>query len=119
METILLAEDVELNVEAIGDFLESKGYNMIIAKNGREAIEKARTFAPDLILMDVQMPDMDGLEAIRRLRADEQFKKVPIIALTALAMSGDRERCIGAGATDYMSKPVQFKQLIGMIEDLI
>jgi CheY-like chemotaxis protein len=74
---------------------------------------------PALILMDVQMPMMDGLTAIRELRADSAFKDVPIIALTALAMSGDRERCLAAGATDYMSKPVKLKELAELVEKLL
>ncbi len=115
----LLAEDVELNIMTIGGFLESQGYNMIYALNGREAIEKAREHVPALILMNVQMPGMDGLEATRRLRADPQFATVPIIALTAMAMTGDRDRCLEAGATDYVSKPVSLKELAGLSRKLL
>jgi CheY-like chemotaxis protein len=92
---------------------------MIYASNGREAVELARIHAPALILMDVQMPEMNGLEAIRRLRADPQFADVPIIALTAMAMTGDRERCLAAGATAYISKPVALKHLLEMMRDLL
>ena len=116
---VLLAEDNSSNIEAIGDYLQFKGYTLMIASNGAEAILKAEENNPDLILMDIQMPVMDGLEAMRRLRADPRFISTPIIALTALAMTGDRERCIEAGATDYMSKPVSLKELTEKIGQLL
>lgn len=116
---ILLAEDTETNIMVVGDYLESLGYALTIAMNGREALEKAMETQPDIILMDIQMPVMDGLEATRQLRADPHFADVPIIALTALAMNGDRERCLEAGATDYISKPVSLKKLKEMIERLL
>jgi len=116
---LLLAEDVESNIMILGDFLNFHGYEMIYARNGREALEKAIETPPDLILMDVQMPVMDGLEATRRLRTDPRFTSVPIVALTALAMTGDRERCLEAGATEYVSKPVNLKQLEELIKKLL
>jgi PAS domain S-box-containing protein len=116
---ILLAEDIESNIMLLGDYLEYQGYEMIYAQNGQEALDKAKETLPDLILMDIQMPVMDGLEATRRLRADSRFATVPIIALTALAMTGDRERCFEAGATDYISKPMNLKKLEEMIQTLL
>jgi PAS domain S-box-containing protein len=116
---ILLAEDSSSNIEAIGDYLQFRGYTLVIASNGVEALIKAEESNPNLILMDIQMPVMDGLETMRRLRADPRFTATPIIALTALAMTGDRERCIEAGATDYLSKPVSLKELLDKIERLI
>jgi CheY-like chemotaxis protein len=116
---VLLAEDNSSNIEAIGDYLQFKGYTLMIASNGAEAILKAEENNPDLILMDIQMPVMDGLEAMRRLRADPRFISTPIIALTALAMTGDRERCLEAGATDYLSKPVSLKELTEKIKILL
>ncbi|MBL8098153.1 MAG: response regulator [Anaerolineales bacterium] len=116
---ILLVEDNESNVLTIGEYLESHGYEIIIANDGLRAIEKASETNPDIILMDIQMPILDGLEATRRLRTDIQFEKTPIIALTALAMHGDRERCLEAGATEYMSKPVSLKELRKMIESFL
>jgi PAS domain S-box-containing protein len=113
---VLLAEDSSINVRIIADYLQAKDYRLIVARSGREAIERALEERPDIILMDVQMPGMDGLEATRRIRADASLAGVPIIALTALAMPGDRERTIQAGANDYMSKPVSLKQLAGAIE---
>ncbi len=116
---ILMAEDVELNIVMVGDYLESQGYTFISAMNGREALEKAREQLPDIILMDVQMPEMDGLEATRQLRLDPRFATVPIIALTAMAMTGDRERCMEAGATDYISKPLVLRDLLWRIQGFL
>jgi CheY-like chemotaxis protein len=115
--TILLAEDNMSNVLLISEYLESLGYNIVIAHDGLEAIEKAETCNPDMILMDIQMPAMNGLEAIARLRGDRRFSSTPIVALTALAMPGDRERCLLAGASEYMSKPVSLKKLKEIIEN--
>jgi PAS domain S-box-containing protein len=117
--TILLAEDNAANILTISEYLESHGYQVVVAHDGFEAIEKAEEIQPKAILMDIQMPAMDGLEAMRRLRADPQFAGMPIIALTALAMPGDRERCLLAGASEYMSKPVSLKKLRQTIENLL
>ncbi|MBI3967707.1 MAG: response regulator, partial [Chloroflexi bacterium] len=103
---VLLADDNENNIKVLADYLRVKGHEVIVARNGIEAIELVKGESPDVVLMDIQMPGMDGLEAIRRLRADAAHANVPIIALTALAMPGDRELCLAAGATDYLSKPV-------------
>jgi CheY-like chemotaxis protein len=116
---ILLAEDNEANIETIGDYLQDKGYAMHYARNGLFAVQRARALHPALILMDIQMPVMDGLTAIREIRADAAIKDVPIVALTALAMPGDRERCLAAGATDYMSKPVSLKALAALVARLL
>jgi len=117
--TILLAEDNMANVLLISEYLESLGYKIVVAHDGLEAIEKAETSNPGMILMDIQMPGMNGLDAIARLRSKVEFATIPIIALTALAMPGDRERCLLAGATEYMSKPVSLKSLKQMIETLL
>jgi CheY-like chemotaxis protein/anti-sigma regulatory factor (Ser/Thr protein kinase) len=108
---ILLTEDNPANTITIGEYLESYGYSVVYAHDGLEAIKKAEASRPAVILMDIQMPVMDGLEAIRRLRANPHFAATPIIALTALAMPGDRERCLEVGATEYFSKPVSLKTL--------
>jgi PAS domain S-box-containing protein len=113
---ILLAEDNESSITTVSDFLEIKGYEVMVTRNGLEAVAYAEERKPALVLMDIQMPKMDGLEAIRRIRAsDTQLANVPIIALTALAMQGDRERCMAAGANEYLSKPVRLRELAQMI----
>jgi PAS domain S-box-containing protein len=116
---ILLVEDTKEVTIMIADYLEGAGYQLLTARDGPAGLDQARLAHPDLILMDVQLPGMDGLEIVRRLRADPEFRTVPIIALTALAMPGDRERCLAAGATDYMEKPVNMKKLAEMIEEYL
>ncbi len=113
---ILLAEDEGNNIYTLSTYLVAKGYQVVVARNGAEALARAHDSAPALILMDIQMPGMDGLEAIRRIRADTTLAAIPIIALTALAMPGDCERCLAAGANEYLSKPVSLKGLVNAIE---
>ena len=108
---ILIVEDNELNINTISSYLTAKGYRPIVAQDGQSAIEMTELHHPDLILMDIQMPGMDGLEAISHIRQNPQLAEIPIIALTALAMEGDREKCLAAGANEYISKPVKLKQL--------
>lgn len=119
MPLILLAEDQEANILTTVSYLSAKGYRVLSAKNGREAIAIAQGQPPDLILMDIQMPEMDGLEAMQHLRRDPALAETPIIALTALAMEGDQERCLAAGANDYLSKPVRLKELVEKIQQLL
>ena len=116
---ILLAEDNETNIQTIGDYLMDHGFRMLVARNGIEAIHQVRAEKPSLVLMDIQMPVMDGLEAIRNIRTDSAQARMPIIALTALAMPGDRERCLDAGADDYFSKPVILHDLALRISQLL
>lgn len=116
---ILLAEDNEANIEVLGGYLEDRGYALRYAANGLMAVKLARELQPALILMDIQMPVMDGLTAIREIRATPALASTPIVALTALAMPGDRERCIAAGATEYMSKPVSLKALAELAKRLL
>ena len=117
-QLILLAEDNMANILTIGDYLESHSYQVVVAHDGLEAIEKAVAVQPSVVLMDIQMPVLDGLEAIRRLRVMPSFESMPIIAFTALAMPGDRERCLEAGANEYVSKPASLKHLIKLIDGL-
>ncbi len=116
---VLLAEDNEANVHALRDFLEHQGYTLLVARTGREALEVAQSERPDIILMDIQMPDMDGLQAIRRLRADPSMGDLPIIAVTALVLPGERERCLAAGANDFIGKPISIPDLTNAIRDLL
>lgn len=113
---ILLADDNEDNINLILDYLQTKSYEVIVARNGQEAIDRAKEEKPNLILMDIQMPRVDGLEATRRLRSDPAMSTVPIIAVTALVMPGDRERCLAAGANEYFSKPVNLRRLVQTID---
>ncbi|MEI2583988.1 ATP-binding protein [Scytonema sp. PRP1] len=112
---LLLAEDNEANVFTMTQYLQAHGYRILLAKNGREAVEMAKRQRPDLILMDVQMPEMDGLEATRLLRLDAQTARIPIIALTSFVMATDREQVIASGVDDYIPKPVSLKELIAAI----
>ena len=116
---ILLAEDDVANTATISAYLEAKGYDLIFANDGQEAVDLSQSEHPNLILMDIQMPGMDGLEAIGRIRQLDRLQNIPIIALTALAMKGDQERCLAAGANLYLSKPVKLKQLDTAIKDLL
>ncbi|MGJ5631772.1 PAS domain S-box protein [Nostoc sp. CALU 1950] len=116
---ILLAEDNQANIDTMSGYLEGRGYHLILANNGQQAIDLVRVQRPDLIVMDIQMPGMDGLEAMRRIRNDRQFVHIPIIALTALAMPGDRETCLAAGANEYFTKPIKLKQLVTTIQQLL
>jgi PAS domain S-box-containing protein len=117
--TILLVEDTQEVVMMLKDYLERAGYRVVTAKDGLDGIDQAKRTHPDLILMDLQMPRMNGLEATAKLRSDPDFKHTPIIALTALAMSGDRERCIAAGMDEYISKPVNLKALVKIIQSCL
>ncbi|MEM9539893.1 MAG: PAS domain-containing protein [Cyanobacteria bacterium P01_E01_bin.42] len=116
---VLLAEDNLSNVAMMRSYLEAKGLQLIFAENGQEAIEQARACQPDVILMDIQMPVMDGLEATRRIRQIPDLQEIPIVALTAFAMENDKEKCLVAGADDYLSKPIKLKQLARKIHQFI
>jgi two-component system cell cycle response regulator DivK len=111
-ERILVVEDNEKNMKLFRDVLEAKGYTPIEATTGEQAVDLAAEQAPDLILMDVQLPGIDGLEALSRIRANEHNAAVPVLALTAQAMRGDRERFLEAGFDGYISKPVDVLQFV-------
>ena len=116
---LLLIEDTKETTVMLTDYLQLAGYQVLSARDALTGMDMAKRLRPDLILMDVQLPGMDGLEATRRLRADPDFRTLPIIALTALAMPGDRERCLAAGVTDYVTKPVSLKKLAAMIDQYL
>ncbi len=116
---ILLVEDMESIILYMQDYLEAKGHQVTVARNGYEGTVFAKNLLPDIILMDIQMPSMDGFEATRRIRAEASLKNTPIIALTALAMPGDREKCIQAGMNNYLSKPVDLKELNRLLNQYV
>lgn len=112
---ILLVEDNEMNRDMLSRRLARKGFEVVIAVDGVQAVEMAESETPALILMDMSLPVIDGWEATRRLKAQAVTKATPIIALTAHAMSGDREKCLAAGCDDYDTKPIEFKRLLEKI----
>ena len=119
LSTILMVDDTDTSLLVIGDYLKSLGFRILTATNGLDGILLARQTQPNLILMDVQMPGMDGFEAARLIRLEPGLEKTPIIALTALAMPGDRERCLQAGMNDYLSKPVRLNEMAERIRSFL
>ncbi|MGH9258629.1 MAG: response regulator [Acidimicrobiales bacterium] len=119
MARILLVEDNEMNRDMLSRRLARRGHDVAIAVDGRQGIEMARAGGYDLILMDMSLPELDGWEATRQLRADPAVPRVPIIALTAHAMSGDREKALEAGCDDYDTKPIELDRLLGKIAALL
>lgn len=119
MPKLLLVEDNEMNRDMLSRRLQRKGYEVVIAVDGQEGIDKAKAGGFDLILMDMSLPIVDGWEATRQLKADPNVKAVPVIALTAHAMSGDREKALGAGCDDYDTKPIELPRLLEKIEAML
>jgi CheY-like chemotaxis protein len=119
MATILLVEDNEMNRDMLSRRLARQGYSVTIAEDGGAAIKMVSSAIPDLILMDVGLPDIDGLEITARLKADARTRRIPVIVLTAHAMAGDRERAMEAGADDYDAKPINLARLLMKIESLL
>jgi len=114
-EQILVVEDNGKSMKLFRDVLQATGYRTLEATTGGQAIELASEHAPDLVLMDIRLPDFDGVEALGRLRADERTASIPVLALTAQAMEGDREQCLAAGFDGYVSKPVNVVELLGTV----
>ena len=119
MAKILLVEDNEMNRDMLSRRLIKRGHHVVVAVDGRQGVDLAGSESPDIILLDMSLPVMDGWEAARILKGDGATAGIPIIALTAHAMAGDREKCLEAGADDYDTKPVEFKRLMGKIEALL
>jgi two-component system, cell cycle response regulator DivK len=116
-ERILVVEDNAKNMKLFRDVLTATGYRTLEATTGTEAVDMASEHRPDLVLMDIQLPDLDGVAALQRLRADERTATIPVLALTAQAMHGDRERFLAAGFDGYLSKPVDVRELIGTVRE--
>jgi len=116
-ERVLVVEDNEKNMKLFRDVLRATGFETLEATTGEDAVELATTHAPALVLMDVQLPGIDGVEALAQLRRDERTASIPILALTAQAMSGDRERFLEAGFDGYLSKPVDVAELIRVVQE--
>jgi two-component system cell cycle response regulator DivK len=114
-ERILVVEDNEKNMKLFRDILVATGYRTLEATTGGEAIDLTMEYQPDLVLMDIQLPDIDGVQALQRLRADDRTSAIPVLALTAQAMLGDRERFLEAGFDGYLSKPVNVRELLGTV----
>jgi two-component system cell cycle response regulator DivK len=115
-KTVLIVEDNELNMKLFNDLLEAHGYATLKTSHGIEAMELARAHKPDLILMDIQLPEVSGLEVTRWLKADDELKSIPVIAITAFAMKGDEERIREGGCEAYMSKPISVSKFIATVK---
>jgi two-component system, cell cycle response regulator DivK len=119
MPKILLVEDNEMNLDMLSRRLERRGYQIVVAMDGAQGVNLAKSENPDLILMDMSLPVMDGWEATRRIKADSTVQHIPIIALTAHAIAGDREKALAAGCNEYESKPVKFPRLLAKIQEFL
>ena len=119
MAKILIVEDNEMNRDMLSRRLERKGFTVVMAEDGQKGVEMSKSESPDLILMDLSLPVMDGWQATTNIKSDEGTKDIPIIVLTAHAMAGDREKALDAGADEYDTKPIEFKRLLGKIKDFI
>jgi CheY-like chemotaxis protein len=119
MTTILIVEDNEMNRDMLSRRLERKGFKVLIAVDGAMGLEVARSKAPDLVLMDMSLPVMDGWEATRRMKADEALRHIPVIALTAHAMANDRDKALEAGCDDYDTKPIDLPRLLAKMDALL
>jgi len=119
MTKILIVEDNEMNRDMLSRRLERKGFSIVMAEDGKKGVDMSLSETPDLILMDLSLPIMDGWEATSTIKANQETKNIPIIVLTAHAMAGDREKALEAGADEYDTKPIEFKRLLGKIKDFI
>jgi two-component system cell cycle response regulator DivK len=111
-KTVLIVEDNELNMKLFHDLLEAHGYATLATRHGKEAIDLAREHRPDLILMDIQLPEISGLEVTRQIKDDQELRDIPVVAVTAFAMKGDEERILAGGCEAYLSKPISVGKFI-------
>ena len=115
-KTVLIVEDNELNMKLFDDLLGAHGYNTLKTSNGHDVLGIAREHSPDLILMDIQLPEISGLEVTQQLKAEDDLKSIPVIAVTAFAMKGDEEKIRAGGCEDYLSKPISIVEFIETIK---
>ena len=115
-KTVLIVEDNELNMKLFNDLVETRGHKIVQTRNGIEAVDLARKHRPDLILMDIQLPEVSGLEVTQWLKDDEELKGIPVIAVTAFAMKGDEEKIRQGGCEDYISKPISISDFIQIVQ---
>ncbi|MPY74494.1 MAG: response regulator [Alphaproteobacteria bacterium] len=118
-KSILVVEDNELNMKLFHDLLEAQGYNVLQSRDGMEALKVARTHKPDLILMDIQLPEVSGLEVTKWLKEDEELRSIPVIAVTAFAMKGDEEKIREGGCEAYISKPISVVNFLETVEKFL
>ncbi|HEX6095608.1 MAG TPA: response regulator [Thermoanaerobaculia bacterium] len=119
MSTILIVEDNELNRDMLSRRLQRRGYDVLLAVDGEDGLDVARASAPDLVLMDMSLPTVDGWEATRRMKSDDLLRHIPVIALTAHAMANDRDKALAAGCDDYDTKPIELPRLLAKMEALL
>jgi len=118
-KTVLIVEDNELNMKLFHDLLDAHGYRTVQTRNGMEALDLARKHRPDLILMDIQLPEVSGLEVTKWLKEDEELRSIPVIAVTAFAMKGDEERIRAGGCEAYISKPISVSQFLTTVKQFL
>ncbi len=118
-KSILIVEDNKLNMKLLNDLLQAHGYQTVQSMNGRDVVNLGRSNKPDLILMDIQLPDISGLEVIKLLKADDDLKTIPIIAVTAFAMRGDEEKIIDGGCDDYIAKPISVPLFLDTVAKIL
>lgn len=118
-KTILIVEDNDLNMKLFNDLLQANGYNTVQTKSGKEALQLTREHRPDLIIMDIQLPEISGLEVTKRLKADDELKDIPIVAVTAFAMKGDEEKIRDGGCEGYIAKPISVSNFLETIAEFL
>jgi two-component system cell cycle response regulator DivK len=116
---ILIVEDNELNMKLLNDVLEAYGYDIVKTDSGAAVLDLARTHRPDLVLMDIQLPDISGLQAVRQLKGNPQTRGIPVIAVTAFAMAGDERKALDSGCDGYIAKPIMLREFLATIEDFL
>ena len=118
-KTVLIVEDNELNLKLFTDLLEARGYAVISTQDGMQALDLAREHLPDLILMDIQLPEVSGIDVTKWLKADDELKRIPVIAVTAFAMKGDEEKIRASGCEAYISKPISVNEFLKVVESFL